>query len=282
MKSRNSIRLDNIKLHPAPSDPVKQSWVSNDDPLRQLSAALAGDSLPGRNQPMTPCITGASGIGKTTLALHCAARILHKPVYIIQCTAATVPDDILVTCRQYKKHTGYLASPLLTALLTGGVAVLDNANFLDETIWSLLLPLFDGRNFMQSPFSNSKITPHRDFRIITTANDTLSLYNIPEYIYSLLTPKIPVPQPKENEIYEILKANVMQAEDELVDYIINFMKKPPVVASIRDSINILRYSLKLINQEKYKIKDAVNTSIRLNPHLKYKQVKEEFYQLINK
>src|SRR5690606_38300300 len=96
-----------------------------------------------QDQPLTPRVTGTPGIGKTTLAMA-AARARRQELYVYQCTADTRPEDLLVTPvlgESGKIH--YHASPLVTAMLRGGVCVLDEGNRMNEKSWASLAPLLD-------------------------------------------------------------------------------------------------------------------------------------------
>jgi MoxR-like ATPase len=120
------IKIENVEL--VLSHPVKVTtgWIGQDEPLRQLSACwliVAEGDL-----PLTPRIIGVPGIGKTTLAMA-AAQARGQPVYIMQCTADTRPEDLLITpVLSEAGKISYHASPLLSAVIKGGIAVLDEGN----------------------------------------------------------------------------------------------------------------------------------------------------------
>src|SRR5687767_15477725 len=64
---------------------------------------------------------------KTTLAMA-AARSRKQPLYINQCTADTRPEDLIITpVLAESGKIAYHASPLVSAILTGGVCVLDRS-----------------------------------------------------------------------------------------------------------------------------------------------------------
>ena len=71
---------------------------------------------------LSPRLIGPPGIGKTTLAMA-AARLRKQPLFIIQCTADTRPEDLLVTpVLAESGKIAYHASPLVTAMLAGASA----------------------------------------------------------------------------------------------------------------------------------------------------------------
>ncbi|MGD0094415.1 MAG: AAA family ATPase, partial [Planctomycetota bacterium] len=82
--------------------------------------------------PMNPRLLGKPGVGKTTLA-YAAARRMGREVYILQATMDTRPEDLLVTpVIEGAGSLRYVASPLVTAMLRGGIAIIDEGNRMSE------------------------------------------------------------------------------------------------------------------------------------------------------
>src|SRR5437660_111254 len=174
--------------------------------MRQL---LEGWLVVGaQDLPMNPRLLGKPGVGKTTLA-YAAAKRLGRDVYIMQATADTRPEDLLVTpVIEGEGQLRYVASPLLTAMIKGGVAILDEGNRMSEKSWASLAPLLDTRRYVESIVAGIKIKAHSDFRMVATMNDDASTFDLPEYIHSRLQPQITLDFPEREEEYLILKANV--------------------------------------------------------------------------
>ena len=83
-------------------------------------------------------------------------------LYIYQCTADTRPEDLLVTpVLAESGKIAYHASPLVTAMLRGGVCILDEGNRMNEKSWASLAPLFDHRRYVESIVAGITITAHR-------------------------------------------------------------------------------------------------------------------------
>ena len=77
----------------------------------------------------------------------------------------------------------YVASPLVSAMLRGGVAILDEGNRMSEKSWASLAPLLDNRRYVESVVAGIKIKAHPDFRLVATMNEDSSTFDLPEYIH---------------------------------------------------------------------------------------------------
>ena len=92
-----------------------------------------------------------------------------------------------------------MASPLVTAMIRGGVCILDEGNRMSEKSWASLAPLLDTRRYAESIVAGVKIKAHADFRLVATMNDDASTFEIPEYIHSRLQPQITIDFPEKDE-----------------------------------------------------------------------------------
>ena len=100
--------------------------------------------------PLNPRLLGKPGVGKTTLACA-AARELEREIFIVQVTTDTRPEDLLVTpVLGPSGGVHYMASPLVTAMVRGGVCILDEGNRMSEKSWASLAPLLDHRRSVDS------------------------------------------------------------------------------------------------------------------------------------
>jgi len=246
------IILEGIELELTPPDSIDIKWVGNQFVKDQLKAAwlkVHPDDL-----PLNPRLIGKPGVGKTTLA--CAvAEELQKPFWIFQATMDTRPEDLLITPVISKEgKIKYVASGIVTAMIKGGIAILDEGNRMGEKSWASLAPLLDHRRYIESIIVGIKIKAHDDFRFVTTMNEDASTFEVPEYIQSRLQPSIYIDFADAEEETEILRANIPFAPPEVIAYVVKFLQRAHFEDepfSIRDGINITRLILKLAHQKNY-------------------------------
>jgi MoxR-like ATPase len=198
--------------------------------------------------PMNPRLLGKPGVGKTTLA-YTAAKRLGREVYIMQATVDTRPEDLLVTpVIEGERQLRYVASPLLTAMLRGGIVILDEGNRMSEKSWASLAPLLDNRRYVESLVAGIKIHAHPLFRLVATMNDDASTFDLPEYIHSRLQPQITIDFPERQEEFAILKENLPFVEEHMLNYVTDFLQQAHSADeryTVRDGINIARFATKL-------------------------------------
>ncbi len=239
------IVIDEVEVHLTQPDEVPMVWVGQEELIAQVVAAwmLIGED----DLPLHPRLVGKPGVGKTTLAYH-AGRSLNKPVYLFQATMDTRPEDLIVTpVISDAGKVKYMASSVVSAMIKGGIAVIDEGHRMSEKSWASLAPLMDSRRYVESIVAGIKIKAHPDFRLCTTMNDDASTFELPEYIHSRLQPQIFIDFPEREEELLILEANLPFADEEVLDYVVDFLQTAHEADerySVRDGINIARYALK--------------------------------------
>ncbi|PJD97840.1 MAG: ATPase [Parachlamydia sp.] len=247
------LTIQGVELALGFPDVFQFEWIGQQDVMDQLLAAWL--VIDPRDIPLNPRLIGKPGVGKTTLA-YAAAKKLNKDVYIYQCTMDTRPEDLLIT--PVIDKTGgirYVASALVTAMIRGGVCILDEANRMSEKSWASLAPLLDTRRYIESIVAGLKISADPEFRICVTMNDDASTFEIPEYVHSRLQPQIYLDFPEAEEEKRILRENLPFVDEHIMDYVVNFLQKAHnknESYTIRDGINIARYAAKRLNALKDK------------------------------
>jgi MoxR-like ATPase len=259
------VEIDGVTLHLA--RPVQQvpTWIGQREVLLQVLAAWSLFS--DNDQPLNPRLLGRPGVGKTTLACA-AARELEREIYIVQATTDTRPEDLLVTpVLAPSGGVRYMASPLVTAMIRGGVCILDEGNRMSEKSWASLAPLLDHRRSIDSVVAGISVVADPGFRFATTMNEDASTYEVPEYIHSRLMPQITIDFPEEDEEREILRTQVSGVDEEVLEYVLSFLRtahQADLRYSVRDGINIARYAMKLVRRgDRSDARSAVDEAVRL-------------------
>jgi MoxR-like ATPase len=241
-----TVEIDGVILHLAHPDELPVRWVGQEEMMRQLLAAWL--VVNDQDIPMSPRLLGKPGVGKTTLA-YAAAKRMGRDVFIMQATLDTRPEDLLVTpVIEGEGRLRYVASPLVTAMILGGIVILDEGNRMSEKSWASLAPLLDNRRYVESIVAGIKIKAHPNFRLVTTMNDDASTFELPEYIHSRLQPQIYIDFPERDEELQILRENLPFAEERILEYVTEFLQQAHAADerySVRDGINVGRYAIKL-------------------------------------
>jgi MoxR-like ATPase len=244
------VEIDGVRLHLSQSHDDVGQWIGQGEILKQLLACWL--VVNDRDLPLTPRLVGAPGIGKTALGMA-GARLLKRELYIYQCTADTRPEDLLVTpVLAESGKIAYHASSLVTAMLRGGVCLLDEGNRMNEKSWASLAPLFDHRRYVESIVAGISIAAHPDFRCAVTMNQDESTYEIPDYITSRLQPTLTLGFPNRQDELAILQYHLPFAEPEMLAMTVEFLQHAHELKldfSPRDGINLLRYAIKRLAQD---------------------------------
>ncbi len=239
------VEIRGVRLHLSSADPSRSEWIGQSEVLRQLLACWL--TVDDQDLPLAPRLTGAPGIGKTTLAMAAAAA-RKQDLFVYQCTADTRPEDLLVTPVLAESGTiQYHASPLVTAMLTGSVCVLDEGNRMNEKSWASLAPLLDHRRYVESIVAGITIPASDDFRCVVTMNEDESTFEVPDYILSRLQPTLVLEHPSRDDERAILEYHLPFANAEMLNLTVEFLQqahKLKLDFSTRDGINVIRYALK--------------------------------------
>ncbi len=245
------VTIGGVQLTLSQPDSSEVTWIGQSEILKQVLACWL--VVAEKDLPLSPRITGMPGIGKTTLAMV-GARIRRQPLYIFQCTADTRPEDLLVTpVLSEAGKISYHASPLVTAMIQGGICILDEGNRMNEKSWASLAPLLDHRRYVESIIAGIQVHAHKEFRAAVTMNSDESTFEIPDYILSRLQPTLRLEMPSHEDELAILKYHLPFAEEDLLNMTVHFLQRAHQLDldfSPRDGLHILQYALKRLSQDK--------------------------------
>jgi MoxR-like ATPase len=245
-----TFHLKGIQLSLADPHQIESNWIGQGEILKQLLACWL--VVNEKDLPLSPRLVGPPGIGKTALAMA-ATQQRQQELYIYQCTADTRPEDLLITpVLAESGKIAYHASPLVTAMIRGGVCILDEGNRMNEKSWASLAPLLDHRRYVESIIAGITVPAHPDFRCTVTMNQDESTFEIPDYILSRLQPTLTLQFPNRQDELNILQYHLPFSSRDILEMTVDFLQNSHELKldfSLRDGINVIRYALKRIAQE---------------------------------
>jgi MoxR-like ATPase len=267
INDENSVIIENVKIYLQNPEIADFYWIGQKEAFRMMTASwMKTHEL---DEIMAPVLIGPPGDGKTTLA--CAvAQQFGRPIYQLTGTSDLRPEDLLIlpVLNQDQKVV-YRASNLVSAMITGGICVLDDANRMNEKSWANLVPLLDGRGYVQSKDVGIKILAHPEFRIAVTMNDDISTFNIPENIESRLGPIISVELPPEMELKEIIAHRLPFVTPQLIQAVLLYLKEKKATGSLssystRDAIKITALAQKCSNDPSMTLDEIARRIVKIH------------------
>ena len=112
-------------------------------------------------------VTGLSGNGKTSM-IHEVCAKLKRDLIRINITVETDEDDLLGGFRLKNGETVWEDGPLIVAMKTGAVALIDEVDFASHKIMCLQ-PVMEGQPIYLKKI-NEIVYPQKGFNIVATAN----------------------------------------------------------------------------------------------------------------
>ena len=114
-------------------------------------------------------LTGPSGCGKTSLVQQIAARLGWGVEQLTLCGKSDI-DDLIGHSSLRRGHLCFEYGPLVRALRFGEILLLNEIDLMPPADLAVLNDVLEGRPLTVSANLGEVIKPHRDFRVVATAN----------------------------------------------------------------------------------------------------------------
>jgi MoxR-like ATPase len=209
MKEQEKIEIGNKKVLVSspytPKEQYSQKFIGRESEMKLIIAAWLARKT---SIPLSPLLVGKPGGGKNRLVYELAKRTSRK-LYIFQGHEDVTAEDLACAVRfsdTDKNQMDYVASPLVTAMINGGICFIDEIGKIRPRALALLVSVLDERRYIDSTLLGERIEAKAEFRFIAATN-TGEIQRLPEFIQSRMRPVIQIDYPRENEINYIIKAN---------------------------------------------------------------------------
>jgi MoxR-like ATPase len=234
------MEIQGIRLRvPYPDDLPGGAYVRRGDTLdRALAAWLTLDGLP----PLNFRLYGPPGVGKNALVYECA-RVLGKPLYSMVGHLELGPEDVACSARITSVDTiEYVASPLLAAMLHGGIFFFDEIAKAPPAALNPLASVLDERRTLTSVLAGIQVRAHPEFRFCAALNEDEELGGVlPPFIQERLIPSFRVGIPTRDELSRILMSQLATVGRTWIDLYLNEFWRPEET-SPRDAAKHLQFA----------------------------------------
>ncbi|MDR4493782.1 MAG: AAA family ATPase [Nitrospirales bacterium] len=220
---------------------------------RVLAAWMSGTS----SLPLAPLLLGEPGVGKNRIVYECA-RLCALDLYICQGHEDITAEDLICSVRfsdDPGKKMDYIVSPLVSAMLRGGICFLDEIAKIRPRALAPLVSVLDERRYLDSTLLGERVYAHPAFRFVAATNsDDVDESPLPGFIHSRLRPVITVEGASREEIDLITKGRFPSMETDRGGLLDQFWAlwdqqgggRPPTP---RDSLYVFGYAINLANFE---------------------------------
>lgn len=271
----------------------KQVYVSN--PYVATTAPLVGRQTemelitaawmtgPGM-QPLSPLLLGEPGVGKNRLVYELAHRT-GKDLYIFQGHEDVTAEDLACAVRFSDEGRGkldYIVSPLVTAMLNGGICFIDEIAKIRPRALALLVSVLDERRYIDSTLLGERVFAHEGFRFIAATNTAdLEGNAMPEFLRSRMRPVVPIGYPQKAEIEQIVLSRhsrlARQADNLLTCFWTEWQRlSPNAQPTPRDAVFAFDLALSLADFDAVGgLPNSSGTRVSLDPAVRAEKVDEE-------
>lgn len=204
-----------VWMPPAPEEPSADSrMIERESLIASICKALV--PIPGKRS-LHVLLTGPVGSGKSSL-VELVARRLNKPLYTLVCRENTTDEQLVappfgVGTADDIAETHFSASPLLCAVLNGGILFADELDKLPPGASDVLEGLLDERRRrLEFPAGGAAVEAHPDFAFIGAQNSPPEA--LPARLLDRLRVRITVDPPAADLIARVLQARTEGPQEE--------------------------------------------------------------------
>lgn len=214
-----------------------------------LKKALAAWSMIDGRYPLNFRLYGPPGIGKNAIVYE-LAKILNKELYIINGHEELGPENISFQPVITSQNTiEYVASPLIAAMLRGGICFFDEIDKAPINALDPLASVLDDRRSLSSALTGIHIKAHKGFLFCAALNEEKEEgLGLPGFLDERTRPSIYVGYPTSEELEGILKSHLSIQTDLWIKVYISEFRE--VQLSPRNAITLLTYAINLYKQDK--------------------------------
>jgi MoxR-like ATPase len=186
-----------------PNLALMPEFVGREKEMEMIMASWIAGS---HSLPLSPVLVGEPGVGKNRIVYE-LARFTGRDLYLFQGHEDITAEDLACTVR-FSDNTAnlmeYVLSPLVCAMLKGGIFFLDEIGKIRPRALALLVSVLDERRYIDSTLLCERVFACPGFRFIAATN-TGEVSMLPEFIRSSMRPVIKIGYPPRQEIEEIIR-----------------------------------------------------------------------------
>jgi MoxR-like ATPase len=256
--SQKMIQIGQKRVFVSSPYQVSAAWattlIGRQDEMEMITAAwMSGPN----SMPLSPLLLGEPGVGKNRVVYELARRT-GKDLFIFQGHEDVTAEDLACAVRfsdDAVRKMDYLISPLVTAMLVGGICFIDEIAKIRPRALALLVSVLDERRYIDSTLLGERVVAHPGFRFVAATNTAdLEGNALPEFLRSRMRPVISMGYPSREEIEQIVRFRHPRLKDQTATLMDHFWvewerlnkDKPPTP---RDAIYAFDLALSLADFE---------------------------------
>ncbi|MBI4616836.1 MAG: AAA family ATPase [Planctomycetes bacterium] len=186
-------------------------------------------------------LVGPAGRGKSTLALAVAAA-LGRPAYVVHCNGEMEVGDLTISGVVSGDRIGYVASPLVAALLRPeAVVVLENFGEMPVLVQSKLLSLLDEHRVLTSEMLGVSLRAGRGLVVVFTMLEC-SARLLDEQVAQRTRPWFRMGPTPHDQMMRIVEERFAESRGVLEAFRVEYEKNP---LSPREAVGAMRLGIQL-------------------------------------